>query len=150
MKVNFHQDKSLTDNEVVVEVSANQLSQPVIDLIKTLSNDNYSSKVLPITVDDKTKMIQFKDIIAIEVLKTDLTIVTNSQIFEVKGQLKNMLSKLPIESFAQVSKSAIINLDHLQSIEAGFSGNMVAILSHQVKMGISRKYLSDLKLKLRM
>ena len=105
---------------------------------------------MPITVDDKTKMIQFKNIIAIEVLKTDLTIVTNSQIFEVKGQLKNMLSKLPIESFAQVSKSAIINLDHLQSIEAGFSGNMVAILSHQVKMGISRKYLSDLKLKLRM
>lgn len=150
MKVNFNQDNNLRDNEIKVEVSANQLSQPVIDLINNINSNNSFSKTLPISIGDSTRMIQFADIIAIEVLKNNLTIHTFSQEFEIKGQLKSILLKLPENDFIQVSKSAIINLDCLDSLEAGFSGNMVAILSHSVKIGVSRKYLPDLKFKLGM
>lgn len=111
MKVNFNQDNNLRDNEIKVEVSANLLSQPVIDLINNINSNNSFSKTLPISIGDSIRMIQFADIIAIEVLKNNLTIHTFSQEFEIKGQLKSILLKLPENDFVQVSKSAVINLD---------------------------------------
>lgn len=59
-----------------------------------------------------------------------------------------MKDRLPSDYFVQVSKQSLINLDHLQMMEASFSGNMLAILTNKTKVIISRRYLKNLEEKL--
>ena len=61
-----------------------------------------------------------------------------------------MLAKLNQTDFIQVSKGAVLNLNHLKTLEAAFSGNMTARLTNDIKVTISRKYLPELKKQLGM
>ncbi|YAB14787.1 LytTR family DNA-binding domain-containing protein [Lactiplantibacillus plantarum] len=46
--------------------------------------------------------------------------------------------------FVQVSKHAVLNLNHLITLSDSFSGNMTARLTNQVKTEVSRKYVKSL------
>ena len=80
-----------------------------------------------------------------EVYQNELTVYTQEATYLVKGQLNKMLERLDGRDFVQVSKSALLNINHLHTLEMGFSGNMVALLTHKIKLGVSRKYLPALK-----
>ena len=45
-------------------------------------------------------------------------------------------------------KFRIINLNHLLSLEAGFTGNMIAKLNFDQRADVSRKYLPELERRL--
>lgn len=53
-----------------------------------------------------------------------------------------------LDDFVQVSKHGIINLNYLESLEAGFTGNMIAKLAFKQKTDVSRRYLPELEKKL--
>lgn len=53
-----------------------------------------------------------------------------------------------LDDFVQVSKYGIINLNYLESLEVGFTGNMVAKLAFKQKTDVSRRYLPELEKKL--
>lgn len=53
-----------------------------------------------------------------------------------------------LDDFVQVSKHGIINLNYLESLEAGFTGNMIAKLAFKQKTDASRRYLPELEKKL--
>ncbi|WP_220752286.1 LytTR family DNA-binding domain-containing protein [Apilactobacillus xinyiensis] len=145
MKVNFLQDDNLNDNEILVTVNAPKLSNDVIDLIHKLEiMENSNNDNLSIYYHDKFIMIKQSNIVAVEVLKTTLTIYTIKDVYEINGSLKNIVNKLN-NYFVQISKCAIINVNHLKSMETAFSGNMTAFLTNDIKMNVSRKYLPNLK-----
>ncbi|MCL0330227.1 LytTR family DNA-binding domain-containing protein [Apilactobacillus xinyiensis] len=145
MKVNFLQDDNLNDNEILVTVNAPKLSNDVIDLIHKLEiMENSNNDNLSIYYHDKFIMIKQSNIVAVEVLKTTLTIYTIKDVYEINGSLKNILNKLN-DYFVKISKCAIININHLKSMETAFSGNMTAFLTNDIKMNVSRKYLPNLK-----
>ncbi|WP_235043493.1 LytTR family DNA-binding domain-containing protein [Oenococcus oeni] len=47
--------------------------------------------------------------------------------------------------FVQIARGTVININYLQSLEAGFSGNMTAIMKNDRKINVSRRYLINLK-----
>ncbi|MHA8137625.1 LytTR family DNA-binding domain-containing protein [Lactobacillaceae bacterium Scapto_B20] len=151
MKVDFHQDDQLGPDEIKLVVNAQQLTPNVVDLINQLAHlQTTSSQVLPLPIDDRVEMVDFSAIIAIEVFGNDLTVETQERDYSLRGQLKAMLAKLNDGRFIQIARGIVINIDHLNSLEAGFSGNMTAFLDRQIKLNVSRKYLPALKERLRM
>jgi DNA-binding LytR/AlgR family response regulator len=55
--------------------------------------------------------------------------------------LAHFADRLASPDFVQVSKHAIVNLNHLLSLEDSFSGSMTAKLSEHTKTSVSRKYV---------
>lgn len=150
MKVNFEQDDGLGNDEVIINLRANSLSGDVLKLLQQLENWNEQLDMIPITTEDRTVMVQTSEILAIEVYGSELTIHTITKDYVSKGQLKTILERLNNNDFIQVAKSTVININQLDSLEAAFSGNMTAIMTNQLKISVSRKYLPELRRQLRM
>jgi len=142
--VNYQQNKQLPDKKIEVTIESQALSTDVQKLINTIENLDNHFDVVPLAVDDKVLMIATNSIIAFEVYDNELTIYTDEQNYQLRGTLKTMLQRLN-SNFIQVSKNSVINLNHLESLEAAFSGNMTAFLTNGLKITVSRKYLSELK-----
>jgi len=142
--VNYQQNKQLPDKKIEVTIESQALSNDVQKLINTIENLDNHFDVVPLAVDDKVLMVATNSIIAFEVYDNELTIYTDEQNYQLRGTLKTMLQRLN-SNFIQVSKNSVINLNHLESLEAAFSGNMTAFLTNKLKITVSRKYLSDLK-----
>ena len=129
MNIRFEPNPQLAPDTVNVTVEAAKLNAEALQVLQLLEeNQNASSGLtrLPLLVDDKTIMVTSQDLIAMEVYQNELTVYTQ-------------------EATYQVSKSALLNINHLHTLEMGFSGNMVALLTHKIKLGVSRKYLPALK-----
>lgn len=150
IEVNYHQNKNLNANEIQVSIESANLSSDVQKIINTLESLDNHFDVVPLSIDDKVVMVPQDSIIAIEVYESQLTVYTVEQNYQLRGKLKTMLQRLSNGYFIQVSKNSVINLNHLNSLEASFSGNMMAFLDHELKITVSRKYLSDLKASLGM
>ena len=65
-------------------------------------------------------------------------LLTNDRLYKFRNRLAN-------PDFVQVSKHALININHLKALENSFSGNMLAILTGKIKADVSRRYLSELE-----
>lgn len=145
IEVNYRQKRDLADDQIEVSIAAKSLSTDVQKLISTIESLGTHYEVIPLSVNDKVVMVQMDGIIAVEVFENELTITTVKQVYQLRGKLKTMLQRLNNGSFIQISKNTVINLDHLNSLEASFSGNMTAFLDQNMKLVVSRKYLADLK-----
>ncbi|MCH4009422.1 LytTR family DNA-binding domain-containing protein [Companilactobacillus sp.] len=145
INVNYQQNNILSEGQIEVTVSAKQLSDDVQKLVNSISDLDNHFGVVPLSINDKVIMVPTEEIIAIEVYENELTVYTITDNYQLKGKLKTMLQRLTNDDFLQISKNAIINLNYLLSLEASFSGNMTAFLKNNLKMTVSRKYLSELK-----
>ncbi|KRN99913.1 LytTR family DNA-binding domain-containing protein [Companilactobacillus kimchiensis] len=144
IEVNYHQDKELTDDEIQVVVKSKGLTADVQKVITMLENLDNQVDVIPLAVNDRIVLVQMDTIIAIEVYENELTVYTMDNNYQLRGKLNAMLQRLN-GNFIQISKNTIINLNHLNSLEASFSSNMLAFLDNNLKLTVSRKYLSELK-----
>lgn len=103
--------------------------------------------ILPVKTEDRILTIKIEEIIKVEVEKTELTFYTKSAVIKTTSRLYQVLEKLN-NDFVQVSKHGIINLNYLEALEAGFTGNMIAKLAFKQKTDVSRRYLPELEKKL--
>lgn len=143
MQIHF-EPTDLPKDDIHVVVQARQLTPEVAKLMQYIENWQQNHDLLPVTVADRIVLLTTKEIIALEVLGNDLTIYTMQETYYTKGGLKKILKRLP-DDFIQVSKNSAINLNHLQSMEAAFSGSMTAFLTKKIKISVSRNYLPQLK-----
>lgn len=148
MDVKFQPNSNLKEGQIEVKVISTQESQEVKDLLSYIKRfDNNIKSMLPIKTEDRILTLKLENIIKIEVEKTELTFCTTTSVVKTKGQLYKVLEKLN-NNFVQVSKHGIINLNYLKSLEAGFTGNMIAKLAYDQKTDVSRRYLPLLEKKL--
>lgn len=145
MEINFEQNRTLKADEIKLTVQAAELSPEVVALMQQLAQSQAPRTVLPINVEDRVEMVPIVEIIALEVYGSELTIYTVQTTYQVRGILKKMVAQMASPDFIQVAKGTVLNLNHLQSLEAAFSGSMTAFLTNQVKVSVSRKYLPKLK-----
>lgn len=143
--INYHQNKELPEDKIEISIESKSLSPDVQKIITLLENIDSHLDVIPLTVNEKVMMIPADKIIAIEVYENELTVYTFEEDYRLRGKLKSMLQRLSNNDFIQISKNTIINLNHLNSLEASFSGNMMAFLDKNLKLTVSRKYLIELK-----
>lgn len=149
MKIHFHKNRELEDGEIDATISANQQSTEVDKVMSYLKN--YQSDlptVVPIKSADRVLLVKPQNIILIDISGSALLIYTTERVISAKGRLHVFYEKLHNLDFIQISKHAIINLDHLVSLEDSFAGGMTAILTGEVKTNVSRRYLNDLEQRL--
>lgn len=145
MKINLQIDASLSDAEISVEIKAAKYSTEVANLMEYLKNysRNYPD-ILPLNTSNGIILVKVKEIEALEVNHNETTVYTLKQAHTVREPLYKLLQQLRGTKIIQISKSSAINLAYLSSLEAGFSGTMVAKLNSR-KAYVSRSFIPNLK-----
>ena len=148
MDVEFHSNPNLEDDQIEVKVISAKETPKINSLLSYIKNINKKvDSLLPVKTEDRILTIKIEEIIKVEVEKTELSFYTTNSVIKTNGRLYQILEKLN-NDFVQVSKHGIINLNYLESLEAGFTGNMIAKLDFKQKTDVSRRYLPELEKKL--
>ena len=148
MQIHFQPDPSLGPDDLNIIVNAVNKNERVISLLRYLDKYNQKNRsLIPIKTEDRILTIKQADLTKVEVTKNTLSFYTKKDIVQTNGRLYQVLTRLN-ENFVQVSKHGIINLDQLVSLEAGFTGNMIAKLNYDQRADVSRKYLPELERRL--
>ena len=145
MKVSFKQDATMQPDDLQVYVKAAQLSPAVLQILQQIQQLADSHATLPLLVGERVIVLPTNEIVAIEVYGDQLSVHTRQEVYQSRGQLKTVLAKLDPQAFIQVTKSSLLNINYLTSLEASFSGNMTAFMGNNMKLTVSRKYLPALK-----
>lgn len=148
MDVKFHSNPNLEEDQIEVKVISARQTTNVNNLLSYIKNfDKKVDSLLPVKTEDRILTTKIEEIIKVEVEKTELSFYTTNSVIKTNGRLYQILEKLN-NDFVQVSKHGIINLNYLESLEAGFTGNMIAKLDFKQKTDVSRRYLPELEKKL--
>lgn len=146
MHYQFEEDSSLPKEAIEVLVRSGKYDQAVQDVLDYLARFNQEkTEVLPVKTAMRTELLRVSDLILIDVDGSSLILetrhgrlVTNDRLYKFRARLNN-------PDFVQVSKHAVLNINHLKALESSFSGNMLALLTNDIKIDVSRRYLSDLE-----
>ena len=107
----------------------------------------FGSSESPITAlrnEEDLVILQPKDIYMVRVENRDTMIYGRQQKYRSRKRLYELRQQLG-NQFMQISKSALINLSYMDSIEPGFSGTLLLKLRNGCKEYVSRKYLPEFK-----
>ena len=102
-------------------------------------------QVFPVKTADRIQMVKLSDLILVTVDGDDLQLYTTNGPLWTRARLYQFKDKWLSRDFVQVSKYSMLNIRHLDYLEASFSGNMTAFLSKGLKTSVSRRYLMDLE-----
>lgn len=100
--------------------------------------------IIPVKTPDRLVMVKTAAIILADIQQDTLLLYTTTGTITTHETLRHLVQRLGGKTFVQVSKHGVLNLDHLESLEDSFSGNMTAILTDHVKTAVSRKYVKQL------
>ncbi len=109
--------------------------------------DIFSSSETPVTAlmnEEDIIVLQPGEIYMVRVEDGDTIIYGQKLRFRSKKRLYELSSQLG-KQFMQISKTTLINLSYMDSIEPGFSGTLLLKLKNGCKDYVSRKYLPEFK-----
>lgn len=89
-------------------------------------------------------ILQPKDIYMIRIEDKDTIIYGAKEKYRSRRRLYELADLLG-KQFMQISKSTLINLSYMDSIEPGFAGTMLLKMKNGSKDYVSRKYLPEFK-----
>lgn len=98
----------------------------------------------------KLHQVRLSDIYYFEVVDGNSFIYTKREVFTVKEKLYEFEKISLKSSLFRCSKSMILNADKIEYVQPSISGRFEAVLSNGETVIISRKYVNDLRQKLRM
>jgi DNA-binding LytR/AlgR family response regulator len=100
----------------------------------------------PVVAESEDRLIVLKpgEIYMIRVENGTTVIYGEKRSYRSRKRLYELEEELGA-GFMRVAKSAVVNLAHLDSVEAGFSGTMLLKLKNGCKDYVSRKYLPEFK-----
>ena len=109
--------------------------------------DIFSSSETPVTAlmnEEDIIVLQPREIYMVRVEDGDTIIYGQKLRFRSRKRLYELSSQLG-KQFMQISKTTLINLSYMDSIEPGFSGTLLLKLKNGCKDYVSRKYLPEFK-----
>lgn len=100
----------------------------------------------PVTAysEDRLVVLQPEEIYMVRVEDETTVIYSKENKYKSRKRLKEIYAQVG-DGFMQISKSTVINLKYLDSMEAGFGGTMMLKLKNGCKDYVSRFYLKALK-----
>lgn len=140
MKVEIKLSKEV--REPYVEIYAKELTQEIINLVGIIEGE--SDSVLTAKKNDKYFVISLEDISMIRIEDQKATIYSKNEKYTTNKRLYELENQLG-QNFLRISKTTLINLKKIASVEPSFNGMMLLNLKCGCSDYISRKYLPDLK-----
>lgn len=113
--------------------------QRIIDVLGTSE-----APVTALKNEEDIIVLQPKDIYMVRVEDGDTVIYGARERYRSRKRLYELVSQLG-KQFMQISKTTLINLSYMDSIEPGFSGTLLLKLKNGNKDYVSRKYLPEFK-----
>lgn len=142
----FEENKQLPKDVIEVLVKSCQFDNSVQKVLDYLAQfEQTDPAVLPIKTVECIEMLHVADLILVDVDGSTLILETTQGRLLTNDRLYKFRNRLANPDFVQVSKHALININHLKALENSFSGNMLAILTGKIKADVSRRYLSELE-----
>lgn len=146
MRVVFEKLTNPVKKEPHIVVKATERNSDVerlIQKIETLMSG--SPKIIPVKTTDRIIMVKLEDLALVEVLGEKLTFFVKDIQIESTGHLNKLIEQINNQEFVQVSRHAIININHLEALESSFGGALLARLSRGRKTAVSRKYVKEIE-----
>ena len=140
MKVNIQIDPALSEEYVEFHVRAitNEISRYASIIEK-------SDRVITgIDQFDRITIVDPNEIVAVHADKKWCRIYTNNADFSCRKRLFELVEDLGPD-FMRISKSIVVNIRKIESVEAVFNGMMLLHMRNGSKEYVSRLYLPELK-----
>ena len=109
--------------------------------------DMFSASDAPVTAllnEEDIVVLKPEEIYMVRVEDGDTIIYGAKERYRSRKRLYEMGQQLGIR-FMQISKTTLVNLSYMDSIEPGFSGTLLLKMRNGCKDYVSRKYLPDFK-----
>ena len=136
------------DAEEEVIIRTRQIDERTAAIEQALSEVLAGRTGFPFYQNEKEFFFPLKDILFFETQNKEVMAHTREQVYQVKLRLYELEEKLP-SSFLRVSKSTIVNVAHIHSIEKNITGaSEVEFAGTYKKIYVSRGYYKVLKEKM--
>jgi len=135
-KVVTNKDTTRFDKEKLAEM----LKSDIAEEIKV----PFSNKV-PIPTRDRYKLVDYADVVCIEVEERSVRLYTKERSYLLNHTLDTFERKLPSDQFFRVNRSCIIGLKHVKEIVIWFGNRFKIILSNDKEVISSREKSKILK-----
>lgn len=139
MKIKL-ESAELPETEVIIR--GDVTSDEVVSLLQLLKKRN-SGKLL-LYREEEQYIVDANEIVFVEVNGNKVYAYTKLETYEAKQKLYELKELLSAQSFAQINKSVIVNINCVKSIQAEFSGNYrIKLKNRKESLTISRKYFKE-------
>jgi DNA-binding LytR/AlgR family response regulator len=146
MKIRIEVDNKIKENEVIIK--CNELSEEVNNLQIMLNDMLLSKKSIPFYKGDTEYYLSLEKIIFFDTEENGICAHTIDNIYNVRYKLYELEELLP-GYFMRVSKSTILNTNHIYSITRSLSSSSkVEFQNTHKQIYVSRYYYKPLKNKL--
>ena len=139
MKVNIDISPECREPYAVIHDKVTDEIQRMIDVFS-----NSETPVTALQNEEDIVVLQPKEIYMVRVEDGDTIIYGARQKYRSRKRLYELAQQLG-KQFMQISKTTLINLSYMDSIEPGFSGTLLLKLKNGDKDYVSRKYLPEFK-----
>lgn len=115
------------------------------DMVKIINRFKQGGEKLTVYKNSEMFFIDPEEVFYFESVDQKVFAYCNSEVYQVRNKLYELLDELPGWVFVRVSKSTILNLNKIKSLAPAFSGRYEALLKNGEKVIISRQYVGALK-----
>ncbi len=140
MKVSI--DLSAEYKEPYAVIHTDKVTNEITRIIDIFSNND--TPVTALQNEEEIVVLKPDEIFMVRIEGGDTVIYGEKQKYRSRKRLYE-LAEILGKKFMQISKTTLINLSYVDSIEPGFSGTMLLKLKNGNKDYVSRKYLPDFK-----
>ena len=129
-----------------IEIGCYKVDGRVQDIVRFVKSRQGSIDAVK---DEQHYQLPITDIFYLEAVDDKTFIYLKKDCYETRGRLYEFESTLSDRDFARISKSVIVNLMKVSAIKPALNGRFMCVLSNGEKVIISRKYVPDIKKKLK-
>ena len=144
MVIKLEQQESLRDIEILI--SYPKMSKNVEHIVSIIKSVDI--KVAGLT-NDGFDLINASDILYIESIDDKTHIFCEKNNYQIKERLYNIYEKLKNVGFIQINKYCILNIRKLYRVRTLKNSHLEAVLFNGNSLYVTRKYLAEMKHKLR-
>lgn len=140
MKIQLTINSELKETEI--HIHAKEFNEQIEKLMKQLQTAQ--STAIDGYLQQEIYMVKINDIYSIYAEGAKVFLQTDEQEFESKRKLYELETQFS-KDFVRVSKSSLVNINKITSIQISSISSTELFLDNDVSMHVSRKYVKDLK-----
>ncbi|MGE7113108.1 LytTR family DNA-binding domain-containing protein [Lysinibacillus sp. NPDC047702] len=140
MKIHLTINSAL--EEIEIHIHAKEYNEQIERMMKQLQASQ--TTMIDGYIQQEIHMLKISEIFSIYAEDAKVFLQTEEQEFESKRKLYELEAQFA-KDFARVSKSTLVNIHKIASIQMGKLGTTELILENDVTVHVSRKYLKELK-----
>lgn len=143
MIIKLEENINQEDIEVLIRYARmNKRIKRIVTLLKSVDS------TVKCNLDNNEVWVNASDIYYIESVDKRTFVYCEKTVYHTELRLYQVIDELMQIGFVQISKSCILNLNVLESIKPMINSRLEAILKNGERLNVTRKYLTDIRVKL--